>query len=299
MTLSADYNGHSLVFIVGCPRSGTTWLQKLLAAHPHIHTGQESHLFNRFIGPQLRAWEKLNSRGKANSSNRRVGLPAYLSEEEFLRSLRSYLLTLLDGILSNTPPGDLFLEKTPHHALWIPEIHALLPAARFIEIRRDPRDVVASLLAASASWANDWAPSTIDGAVTLWLRHVQAVEAADSECPDLRLHRVTYENLQQAPEEALTKISEFLEIDWSDIEVKRAIEANRLSRAIAGGGTRIPVGGALADVPNSTGEPTGFVRRGESGGWRKDLSWKQKLQLWRILRKASSSYGYPWRSPLR
>ena len=32
-----------LVFLVGLPRSGTTWLQKLLGNHPQIGTAQESH----------------------------------------------------------------------------------------------------------------------------------------------------------------------------------------------------------------------------------------------------------------
>jgi hypothetical protein len=43
------------VFLVGCPRSGTTWVQRLLACHPGIATGQESNLFEMYIGPQLRS----------------------------------------------------------------------------------------------------------------------------------------------------------------------------------------------------------------------------------------------------
>ncbi len=38
--LAMNYKGQSLVFIVGCPRSGTTWLQRLLSCHPQIRTGQ-------------------------------------------------------------------------------------------------------------------------------------------------------------------------------------------------------------------------------------------------------------------
>ena len=34
------------LFIVGAPRSGTTWVQRLLTAHPRIVGGTESHLFN-------------------------------------------------------------------------------------------------------------------------------------------------------------------------------------------------------------------------------------------------------------
>lgn len=41
--------GENIVFIVGSPRSGTTWLQRLLATHPQIKTGQESRIFE-YVG---------------------------------------------------------------------------------------------------------------------------------------------------------------------------------------------------------------------------------------------------------
>ena len=34
-----------VAFVVGAPRSGTTWLQQLLYVHPDVATGGESHLF--------------------------------------------------------------------------------------------------------------------------------------------------------------------------------------------------------------------------------------------------------------
>src|SRR5205085_953700 len=56
-TLDRDYAGANLLFVVGCPRSGTTWIQRLLATHPCVRTGQESDLFDLYIGPQLRTWQ--------------------------------------------------------------------------------------------------------------------------------------------------------------------------------------------------------------------------------------------------
>ena len=37
------------IFLVGCPRSGTTLLQSLLAAHPDITSFPESHFFRHLI----------------------------------------------------------------------------------------------------------------------------------------------------------------------------------------------------------------------------------------------------------
>ena len=46
----------SLVLIVGAQRSGTTWVQRLLASHPAIVSGQESHLFSSYLGPMWQRW---------------------------------------------------------------------------------------------------------------------------------------------------------------------------------------------------------------------------------------------------
>jgi len=74
--IDATYTGHNLVFLVGCPRRGTTWLQRLLACHPAVRTGQESHVFEVHIAPQLREWRKL-----ADQSNRGgVGMACYFTE---------------------------------------------------------------------------------------------------------------------------------------------------------------------------------------------------------------------------
>src|SRR5919106_347245 len=35
----------TVVFIVGCQRSGTKWVRSIFAAHPDVVTGPESHLF--------------------------------------------------------------------------------------------------------------------------------------------------------------------------------------------------------------------------------------------------------------
>jgi hypothetical protein len=47
------------VFIVGAPRSGTTWLQAMIGAHPSICTTDELKLFNLFTGPWEESWELL------------------------------------------------------------------------------------------------------------------------------------------------------------------------------------------------------------------------------------------------
>src|SRR5919201_5205098 len=112
--------GESLVCIVGCPRSGTTWVQRLLASHPRVRTGQESDVFDLYVGPQLRAWRQ---EADARSSGRGgVGLACYWREEDFLRVLKDYAVQLLQPMVGGLEPGEVFVEKTPSQVLYIPEI---------------------------------------------------------------------------------------------------------------------------------------------------------------------------------
>ena len=41
-------NNVEMIFLVGCPRSGTTWLQAMLSSHPTVYTGPETQFFFSF-----------------------------------------------------------------------------------------------------------------------------------------------------------------------------------------------------------------------------------------------------------
>ena len=41
------------VFIVGCPRSGTTLLQAMLASHETVYSFPETHFFKKYPGEVL------------------------------------------------------------------------------------------------------------------------------------------------------------------------------------------------------------------------------------------------------
>ncbi|MBC7232372.1 MAG: sulfotransferase [Chloroflexi bacterium] len=235
--LSLDYNGENLVFIVGCPRSGTTYLQRLIAAHPKVHTGQESDIFDLYVGPLLRTWrrELQNYSGRGG-----VGLACYLREDEFIAILKEFLLNLLRPMLKELGPGEIFLEKTPSHALFIPEIHELLPKARFIHILRDPRDVVASLLAVARSWGKAWAPKNAALAAFLWRRHLQAVNRARLLLPGDQFFEVRYEQLWENPIDTLKQVSHFIGLEWSVEEIKVAVETNRPDIVQKGGELPFP-----------------------------------------------------------
>ena len=288
--------GKNIVFVVGCQRSGTSWVQELLASHPKVHSGQESFIFARYLGPQIRAWlGELEATAKGAGGD---GLQCYFTNERFRSILRLYMESLLQPMTESLKPGELFVEKTPDHSLYIPEILELLPEARFIHVLRDPRDVAASMIAASKTWASGWAPKTGRQAAKWWMKRVLAIRESSKNLNSKQFLEMKYEDIRTSPNESMGKILDFLELAWGKDEIDNTIRKNDLS-STAKTGTKIPVGGEFAKRSGETivKHSQGFIRKATPGAWKEDLTFRQKLQIWRVARKTMESFGYPWKYP--
>ncbi len=289
-----EYSGHDLIFIVGCSRSGTTWLQRLLACHPKIHTGQETHLFSGYIGPLLGIFNgHLNPQLRGSG----IGLGCYFTEEEFHTVLRSFINDLICPIRASLNPDEFFVEKTPDHAFYLPEIIRFFPRCKIIHMLRDARDVVASLLAASKSWGTSWAPKNAREAAIVWTKFIHAVRMTEAQIPQQQLFEVRYEELCKQPHMILTDCAEFLGLTWNESDISSAVETNNPKHpSFSGSGTPIPIGGEAKRRHglNAVNEPQGFIRNANPGGWRQDLTLIEKYQVWRICRKIMAREGYIW-----
>jgi len=90
------------VMIVGAPRSGTTWLQKLLLENVAICGGQESQFCNVFNNAFLSAMNEKDSR--------KVGLSAYWEVEDFKWQMRELWARTFLPMLNNKPEATVLLE---------------------------------------------------------------------------------------------------------------------------------------------------------------------------------------------
>lgn len=118
------------VFIMGCGRSGTTILGEILGCHPNV-----SYQFEPY-----HTWAAVDSITDASNlfgSNRGS---IFLREQDCTIAARNRFRRLFRASGQRQ-----LIEKTPHNALRIQYLDALVPGARFIHIVRDGIDVVESI----------------------------------------------------------------------------------------------------------------------------------------------------------
>ena len=233
------------VFVVGVPRSGTTLVQSLLAAHSQVTSFTESHFFSRHFRPLSwwphallthdplpRAEEFLKENGSRENGSDEHGLDGdqgtYLADlrrgipPKVLRPLASRrvarkLLDLLDWLAIDRG-ASTWVEKTPAHLRYLPLLEGLAEEGQTVHcvhVVRQGLEVVASLHTASRQWDRAYDLATC---VTRWNHEVALSlhRLRRPRRPGVFDHGVTYEALTTRPEETLARLLDALGLPWED-----------------------------------------------------------------------------------
>lgn len=199
----------SPIFILGCPRSGTSLLRNLLRAHPHLTFPGESHFiptFYRWYGDPRNAAEacRLSSRILRNYWVQLWRMSLKASDFADCRSFREAVCRLFEAWArrENKPRwGD----KTPHYVTEIPVLLELFPEAKIIHIYRDGRDVALSWLRVRME------PRNLYVAARLWKTWVSAGRRDGAKLPCHSYMEVPYEGLIERPRETMQSVCAFIE----------------------------------------------------------------------------------------
>lgn len=186
MTASSS-QGEDLVFLVGAPRSGTSWLQEEIAGYLGFARIPETHYVADVVRPVLRQWRNRAAlldrglkevRSGRSPTSRLIGLPAITEQTVLLDALRQPLGSVLERARSDDPTIGGLVEKSPSNSLFVADILTVWPAAGLVHVVRDPRAVVRSLRAVSRSWGRGWAPRSAILGGLVWRTHAEEAEAA-------------------------------------------------------------------------------------------------------------------------
>lgn len=218
------------VFVVGCPRSGTTIVQAQLAALPGVYSPGETHFFEHLLG-HFDRWLFHHPRfGRATTrrmwlvsgrTHRRVNecfaeatrgdgagakLPRRLTGAGYTRCL----VRRLDALARQSGHG-AWVEKTPDHLAYIDIISRRVPDAVFLHVVRNGEDVVASAIEAQLRYRDRRAFS---GGIDHWIaRWNRAAEEHLRFAGHPRHVVLPYEGLLAAPDRVRELLAELCGLD--------------------------------------------------------------------------------------
>jgi hypothetical protein len=204
------------VFIVGCPRSGTTLVAAQLDSSSELAITPETH----FLSTWLRRYPALATGDRATferfwsayrtANFKWLGLDPSVVHDEIAAGgqwdAKAVFTCLLSSYATMHGKGRVG-EKTPTHYRALQTLFEWYPSARALFVVRDPRAVVASYfdLAERASWAR----GTAFDVSRRWL---DASTALDRWKGDHRVEVVRYESLVADPVPELERLFAWLEL---------------------------------------------------------------------------------------
>ncbi len=195
------------VFVVGCPRSGTTVLGNCLAEHPSLGGAGESLFLLDF-------WRIARDLHGGLNQQAWSPLADYISDSALLETIGEFADSVFAGLLSRLDKPR-FVDHTPWYVACIPLIKALYTDSTIVHLLRDGRQVTASLRH-SFDQGFRWAGSTVAASSSMWSALVTIGREEGRTLPFGRYVEVRYEDLCEDPERCLRELLDALNLSWHE-----------------------------------------------------------------------------------
>lgn len=259
------------LFVVGCPRSGTTWVATMLQHHPLVIGTSESHAYTTILDPFAQqgtrgdaGWRRVLTRYDLMAHRPwGVGLHRYVDRRtlcRFIATARAHRAWSDErGALevirwnfdhffaSRAGTGNhVLVEKTPRHQFHAARILRQFPEARVVQVIRDGRDVCVSMEMLAPS--HDWVPADRRSQLETWLDYVRSGITLHST-PEFagRVLDIRYEDLKADPSGCIARVFAFAGLDCPPDLASQIVAATALNRYPRTGPGRPKRRGAVGD----------------------------------------------------
>jgi hypothetical protein len=207
------------VFIVGCPRSGTTVLHSVLGRHPEVFALPETHFYHFAL---KRNWlhRFLAERSQLGNYRQFADWMAHNYPDIALPSMklpRALLVTKFHRVcdeVARHENASCWVEKTPDNLHHLDHIASLDPIAKFIHIVRDPVAVIASLLHVTRVYPETWRFDSVEKCIKKWTSSAELTLTAASKLDNNIV--ILYDKLLSSEEKIKRKCWSFMGLQIPD-----------------------------------------------------------------------------------
>ncbi|GJL81584.1 MAG: hypothetical protein DHS20C01_12180 [marine bacterium B5-7] len=218
----ATLSAMQFFFVVGMPKSGTTWLQNILDKHREVICRGETNIKKRWQLPLENCVETYNNMVAASGFDK-----VYFNEKHLDYLFLSGVLLMMQEWLHNRSqdPIRLIGERTPNFMsdrmdTW----NKYFPECKFVHIIRDPRDAAVSGWLFWSRRKKKVAASRFNNIedffryyISQWIQQIEKARQLSLEFEG-RYIECRYEDLIAEPNSTLTTLLEFLGVD-ADVDI--------------------------------------------------------------------------------
>jgi hypothetical protein len=267
-----------LIWVFGVARTGSSWLGAMMGDLDDHAMWYEPYVGDVFgYAYYMRAGEQQRGREDYILGDPYRGV--------WIRSLRTFVLEGADARFPELGENGYLIVKEPNGSVGAPLLIEALPESRVILLVRDPRDVVASLLAAQkeGSWGageDALADTDPDEFVRQRARMYNASFGKAWEAYEAHRGRkvaTRYEDLRYDALGELEKIYSSLVIPIEEEQLRRVVEKH-----------------AWENIPERQKGPNKPRRKAKPGGWREDLTLEQARMVEEITAPIMNEFYPGW-----
>ena len=208
------------VFIVGLPRSGSTLVEQILATHSEVEGTRELPCLQTLVA-QMQGEFNRKLTGVKGDALARLG-EQYLDDARSFRSLGRPRFT--DKMLGNFA--------------YIGLIHAILPKAKIIDVRRNPLDCCLANFKQLFGRGHPYSYDLADLG-KYYNAYLDLMAHYDTVLPG-KIHRISYEELVEEPEAEIRKLLAYLALPFEE-QCLRFYESGRPVRTASSEQVRMPI----------------------------------------------------------
>jgi len=210
------------IFIVGLPRAGSTLVEQILASHSEVEGTRELPCLQTMVG-------QLQGQGEFNRNL--VGLKG-----EVLARLGAQYME--NTLIFRSLGRPRFTDKMLRNFAYVGLIHAILPEAKIIDVRRNPLDCCLANFKQlfGRAYAHSYDLADLGKYYNAYL---DLMAHYDTVLPG-KIHRIDYEQLVEQPEAEIRKLLAYLALPF-EAQCLRFYENERAVRTSSSEQVRMPI----------------------------------------------------------
>jgi len=201
-----------IYFLLSAPRSGSTLLRLHMNEFEGVIALPETHLFEFILKHKSRNWSsKTDRKFLADKWTKFYTISKFPINHEVLKSQiishaknwRDLFELTIEQYGAEQYPSvsnPIWIEKSPPHIFFQPQIKSLFPEAKFIYLLRDPRAVIGSLK------TMPWSTSNVYALARSWKSATKKFDINNQSIV------IQYESLVKSPESEMKKLFDFMQL---------------------------------------------------------------------------------------